>query len=632
MPKQTYFDNKWLKDGRFDWLDACDTDRGAFKCRLCSKELKLSNMGIEAIKSHSQNAKHRRLAADKAGTVETDTTISRFFNSRPSSTLTSATDSVTQAADVPEASSNAGVTPSYDAVIAGESSTSTAATLAVDSGPRLCQLRFASDDLKVRAEICWILKCVSSHYSFNSCSDITAIFQQMFADSETAKSFHMGDDRARYVAVFGLAPYFQQLLANKVKDRQYVLLFDEALNTKTQHKQLDIHIRFWSGPEVHTRYYTSVFMGHATASDLKAKIDECIVKLRKCNLVQLGMDGPTVNWKLFQDLQADVQHETGNRMFNVGSCGLHTIHGAFRDGISDVSWDIESFLRSAYQLFKDTPARREDYTTVTSSSNFPLKFVAHRWVENVPVIERVIDVLASLKQYVQCVDDKKLKSPGTKSFETVRAACRDPLIEVKLHFILSVAKRLQPFLKLYQVDKPMMPFLVPDLLKLVKDLLARFVKRGVVDSLVTCNDVIGFDTSDRDKHCPAVELGFSADKIMKSESFKKKKVSDRDLLGFRVDAKSVLKALCKKLIQKTPIKYPVARSLSCLDPRNMTAAPEHCKTMMKRFLSACVEGTFVKETDCDDILQQFADFIHTVAKSELENFSVENDDLVRCMQ
>jgi len=35
---------------------------------------------------------------------------------------------------------------------------------------------------------------------------------------------------------------------------------------------------------------------------------------------------------------------------------------------------------------------------------------------------------------------------------------------------------LQPFLKMYQVDKAMMPFLVPDLLKLVKDLLARFVQ------------------------------------------------------------------------------------------------------------------------------------------------------------
>ena len=76
---------------------------------------------------------------------------------------------------------------------------------------------------------------------------------------------------------------------------------------------------------------------------------------------------------------------------------------------------------------------------------------------------------------------------------------------MKLHFILSVAKRLQP-LKMYPVppvDKPMMPFLVPDLLKLLKDLLARFVQRDVVESLVTCrpSDVIGFNTNDTGKHC-----------------------------------------------------------------------------------------------------------------------------------
>jgi len=46
------------------------------------------------------------------------------------------------------------------------------------------------------------------------------------------------------------------------------------------------------------------------------------------------------------------------------------------------------------------------------------------------------------------------------------------MLEVKLHFILSVAKHLQPFLKKYQVDKPMMPFLVLYLLKLMKDLWA----------------------------------------------------------------------------------------------------------------------------------------------------------------
>jgi len=141
----------------------------------------------------------------------------------------------------------------------------------------------------------------------------------------------------------------------------------------------------------------------------------------------------------------------------------------------------------------------------------------------------------------------------------------------------------------------MMPFLVPDLLKLVKDLLARFVQRDVVEFLVTCSDVIGFDTNDTGKHCPAIELGFSADKIIQSAKFKEKKVSDRDMLGVRTDAKFVLKAMCKKLLQKTPVTYPVAGALSCLDPCNMAGSAERCKTMMRRLLSACVESGFVME-------------------------------------
>jgi len=112
-------------------------------------------------------------------------------------------------------------------------------------------------------------------------------------------------------AIFGLTLYFQQILADEVMDKQYVLLFDEALNTKAQHKQLDVHIRFWSGPEVNTRHFTLVFMGHATAADLKVKLEECTSKLWKCNIVDLGMDGLTVNWKLFKDMQEDIQQESG---------------------------------------------------------------------------------------------------------------------------------------------------------------------------------------------------------------------------------------------------------------------------------------------------------------------------------
>ncbi|KAL5486381.1 hypothetical protein EMCRGX_G018850 [Ephydatia muelleri] len=62
--KKTYFDELWLKDERLgQWLQQVPKDRTCFRCKLCSKVLKLSNMGIEAIKSHESNAKHRGLAA-----------------------------------------------------------------------------------------------------------------------------------------------------------------------------------------------------------------------------------------------------------------------------------------------------------------------------------------------------------------------------------------------------------------------------------------------------------------------------------------------------------------------------------------------------------------------------------------
>jgi len=97
------------------------------------------------------------------------------------------------------------------------------------------------------------------------------------------------------------------------------------------------------------------------------------------------------------------------------------------------------------------------------------------------------------------------------------------------------------------------------------------------------------------------------------------------MLGVRTDAKSVLKAMCKKLLQKMPVTYPVARALSCLDPHNMAGSPEQCKTMMRCLLSACVESGFVVEVDSDEVMQQFDDLIHTCANGELENFSVADD-------
>lgn len=186
------------------------------------------------------------------------------------------------------------------------------------------------------------------------------------------------------------------------------------------------------------------------------------------NLVQISMDGPNVNWKFHRIMQGKLFEQHGTTIMNLGSCGLHITHNAFKAGSKASEWNVSSLLSSMYYMFKDSPARREDFQTATGSKRRPLKFVNHRWLENVPVIERAIDIWPEIVQYIRAVKEKKVAKPTCKSFDVVKMAVDDPMIIAKMQFFKSVAMLLFPFLSAYQTDKPMVCFLAQDLGALIK--------------------------------------------------------------------------------------------------------------------------------------------------------------------
>jgi hypothetical protein len=53
------------------------------------------------------------------------------------------------------------------------------------------------------------------------------------------------------------------------------------------------------------------------------------------------------------------------KLLDLGTCGLHTVHNAFRAGVEASGWDLGSLFSSLTWLFKDSPARREDFTNLT---------------------------------------------------------------------------------------------------------------------------------------------------------------------------------------------------------------------------------------------------------------------------
>ena len=73
--------------------------------------------------------------------------------------------------------------------------------------------------------------------------------------------------------------------------------------------------------------------------------------------------------------------------------------------------------------------------------------------------------------------------------------------------------------------------------------------------------------------------------------------------------------------------YPLARSISCLDPHFIAQSPDACKTLLTRMLKSLVDAKRLQGSVCDEILQQFEHFMRSVLSSELLQFKRGQDRL-----
>ena len=230
-------------------------------------------------------------------------------------------------------------------------------------------------------------------------------------------------------------------------------------------------------------------MGHSSATTM---LEEIVTSLRDneidiTKIVQVSTDGPNVNWKLHRLLMEHVAAADVHapKLLDVGSCSLHVVHNAFKAGASASEWGTAGVLSALYWLFVDSPARREDFSTITGSSIFPQKYCKHRWLENVPVAQRAMDIWPNVCAYVKAVsvkhDGTDYTEPSSKSYRLVKDAVADKLLLSKLAAFMSIATQLQPFLTAFQSDNPLMPFVCGELSSIVRALMKRIVKPDILD-------------------------------------------------------------------------------------------------------------------------------------------------------
>ncbi|KAK6471317.1 hypothetical protein HHUSO_G29675 [Huso huso] len=437
----------------------------------------------------------------------------------------------------------------------------------------------------------------------------------MFPDSEMTRKFPCGATKAAYLVCFGLSLYFKEKLIKDIRlSKCYVISFDVCLNKVTQTEQMDVVVRYWSEEEfkVVVHYLDSEFLGHTQAEQLLDKIKIILSPLDPKKLLQISIDGPKINWKFLRIFEEE------RRQMDPNLPHLHVVHGSFQQGEKE---KLGETVRALWQLFHDTLARRDDFADMTKTT-FPLKFCAHRWVEDLQVAECAIEIWPAVLKYID--SHKKLpksKVPTSMSYTLVNEAAADPLFEAKLHFLAFVARQLKPFLETFQTDAPMVPFLAEELQSTLMSLLSCFIKRDILENTKTVLQMLKLDPLDKTLHVPLkqLDIGLATKQALDKAS---QKLQANALRGqeFKKECITFLATTSKKLLERSPLMYPAVRLLSSLDPVAMVTEEKSSIFKFEKLLQLLLNAKWCTVPQCDLLLSEYKHFLSQMIQHNKAEF------------
>ena len=175
------------------------------------------------------------------------------------------------------------------------------------------------------------------------------------------------------------------------------------------------------------------------------------------------------------------------------------------------------------------------YEKLTSEKRYPMKFCTMWWLEDVPVATRALEVWPAVSKFISALTTgPSSEKPKLKSFKNLQEHILDPLVEVKLHFFIYIAKILNPFLEKFQTNSPMAPYLAEEIQNILKTLMSLFVKRSVLEKADTIRKLARIDTSKNDNLMTykEVSVGIAAKGLL-TTLINAKKVSACQVMEFK---------------------------------------------------------------------------------------------------
>ena len=111
-------------------------------------------------------------------------------------------------------------------------------------------------------------------------------------------------------------------------------------------------IRFWNNSVgiAETRYFDLVILNRPNARNLFDSRQSSTKQLKKKKLLQISMDGLTVNWNVLNQITETRSEKELDLLFFIGSCIHHVLYGAFQN-VTNTTWKIEKIHKPFFYLF-----------------------------------------------------------------------------------------------------------------------------------------------------------------------------------------------------------------------------------------------------------------------------------------
>ena len=167
---KTMCDPKWF-DAKIhpqfsSWLDPVENDNQKAYCRVCKKKIVLSNMGIQALKSHASGTKHKNFCKAIVNTVNMD-----YFLKPAKSSL-----SEPSCSNAEPKNAIPSVAPIISSLQAKSSTPCVGVTLK----------EYGFNNMVLKKELIWCLTASHAHLSNRQAKTISRSFSALFEDSKYA--------------------------------------------------------------------------------------------------------------------------------------------------------------------------------------------------------------------------------------------------------------------------------------------------------------------------------------------------------------------------------------------------------------------------------------------------------------